>query len=95
MKAIHNTRDDNQFILQELVKITIAKKKYVAKLRSVLEGERLTVLDANVKQPDPDLIRKEMEWKHWSTSAYANRTTLLCVGLTGICWTMIYIPMHQ
>ncbi len=27
MKAIHNTRDDNQFILQELVKITIAKKK--------------------------------------------------------------------
>ena len=36
MKAIHNTRDDNQFILQESVKITIAKRKYVAMLRSVL-----------------------------------------------------------
>ena len=45
----------------ETVKIDIAKKEYVERLRRVLEGERLVIPDAKVKQPDPDLIRKEME----------------------------------
>ena len=52
---------DSVINLLESVKVEIAKKEYVAKLRSVLEGESLIVLDANVKQPDPELIRKEME----------------------------------
>ena len=45
----------------ETVKIEIAKKEYVERLRRVLEGEPLVVFNAKVKQPAPDLIRKEME----------------------------------
>ena len=46
----------------ETVKVDIAKKKYIEELRRVLKGERRIVIpDASVKQPDPELVRKEME----------------------------------
>lgn len=47
--------------MYESLKVEIAKRAYVAELRSALEGERQIVLDANVKQPDPELVRKEIE----------------------------------
>ena len=46
----------------DVVKVEIAKKEYVDKLRRVLEGQRvLLAIDAYTKQPDPELIKKEME----------------------------------
>ena len=44
------------------VQVEIAKNEYVDKLRRVLEGQRvLPAIDAYTKQPDPELIKKEME----------------------------------
>ena len=45
----------------ETVKIEIAKKEYVERLRRVLEGEQLDDFKLWNKQPDQDLIQKEME----------------------------------
>lgn len=45
----------------ESVKIDRAKKEYVETLGRVLNGERPNHLDSYDKQPDPDLVRKEME----------------------------------
>ncbi len=45
----------------EAVKVEIAKRQYVVALRRVLEGKPIMVFDACMTQPDPDLIRKEME----------------------------------
>ena len=45
----------------DAVKVEMAKEEYVERLRSVLEGHRIMAFDAYVKQPDPDLMKKEME----------------------------------
>ena len=46
----------------DVVKVEIAKKEYVNRLRSVLEGQKiLLAMDAYTKQPDPELIKKEIE----------------------------------
>ena len=46
----------------DVVKVEIAKNEYVNRLRGVLEGEQiLLAFDAYTKQPDPELIKKEIE----------------------------------
>lgn len=45
----------------EDVRIRMAKKKYLDSLQSMLDGERIIVMDAHVTPPDPELIRRERE----------------------------------
>jgi len=48
-------------LLLDTVLTNIAKRKYVERLKNVLDGQRICIPDCSISQPDPKLVQREID----------------------------------